>query len=284
MFLHPYEPLEEVEFDYAIIDLNLNADYFSDVKDKLISLAPDYAKKVEHSFPYLLRINQLDTDLLNEINESDGAQVKKGLNPFFLLVFKSIPTREPDIVNHLKNILVYSLSKKKYLYRFYDPRVWILLNYFNSKDFLQINRYFSNIRIGFLKNHTYFKNYKNSVPNLLLDHELIENIGVCNNVLSLLSIHDELDVYFEKVLKIFFYIDFSKKNNIQNTKDIIAFIFHALLLGDEYINTDFFREIKKSIKGYEQQSKNISSKEWNCFFDEYNFFDKDLRNKVMYDY
>lgn len=284
MFLNPYEPLEKVEFDYAIIDLNLNADYFSDVKDRLISLAPDYAKKVEHSFPYLLRINQLDEDLLNEINESDKAQVKQGGNPFFLFIFKSIPTREPDIVNHFKNILVYLINEKKYLYRFYDPRVWILLNFFNSTDFLEVNKYFKNIRIGFIGKYFYFQNIKNNVLTSFMDHELIENIGICNNVLNLLNEGVEFEYYFKKVNKIFFYINFSRGSNMKNNKDIVSFIFHVLLLGSDYINTNLFNKIKNSIKGYEQESKSLSSKEWNIFFDEYEFFDKDLRNKVMYDY
>lgn len=286
MLINPMLNLEHmyIEYDYAIIDLNLNADYFSDLKDELISLAPDYAQKIENSFPYLLRLNQLDKDLLNEINESDEASVKQEINPFFLFVFKSIPAREPDIVNHLKKILIYYYNNKKYLYRFYDPRVWILINHFNSTDFFEINKYFKSIKIGFLRKYNYFENYNNGVNTLLLDYELIENIGICNNVLNLLRINDELDTFFEKVLKIFFYINFSKKNGVKKKKDIVALVFHTLMLGDDYIKTDFYNKIKESIKGYEQQSKSLNVKEWNTFFDEYNFFDKELRNKVMYDY
>lgn len=284
MFLNSYEPMDEIEFDYAIIDLNLNADYFSDVKDKLISLAPDYAKKTENSFPYLLRINQLDSVFYNKIKESDKVKVKQGINPFFLFMFKSIPTREPDIFNHLKNILVYVRNEKKYLYRYYDPRVWMLLNFFESTDFFEINKYFRNIKIGFMGDYFFFENKAKNAVTSSIDFAFVDEVSMCNNVLILLNEDIGFERYIEKINKIFFYIKFCKKNNVKNKKDIVSIVFHTLLLGDEYVNTGLFRKMKNSIKGYETESKLLSSKEWMIFFDEYKVFDNDLRSKVMYDY
>ncbi len=83
MLLAPIHPKEMIEYDYVIIDPNLNAQYFYEVETQLKSLAPDYAKNVQHVFPYLLRLNSVNESLVEEIKQYDQHQAKAGLSPFF---------------------------------------------------------------------------------------------------------------------------------------------------------------------------------------------------------
>lgn len=85
MLLEPIHPKEVIEYDYVIIDPNLNAQYFYEVEAQLKSLAPDYAKNVQHVFPYLLRLNSVGASLVDEIKQHDQNQIKAGLSPFFLM-------------------------------------------------------------------------------------------------------------------------------------------------------------------------------------------------------
>lgn len=200
MLLIPYESEKMIEYDYAIIDPNLNADYFYDLESSLISLAPDYAKNIQHVFPYLIHLNNIDAELKNEILEFDKEKIENNYFPFFLFKFKSFPTREPDIVNHLKENLVYELDGKKVLYRFYDPRVWMNLNYFSSRDFLWLNKYFNEVELGF-----FCKNYKFLNKNIESyfvknDQDLLERIGISNRTLDILKYKMfDLDQYFSTV-------------------------------------------------------------------------------------
>lgn len=287
MILIPYSPIETIEYDYAIIDLNLNANYYLELKDKMISLAPDYANEVKKSFPYLIRLNTIHSDLMDEICRCDLDKIKEGSNPFFLFTFRSIPKREPDIVNHLKETLVYESNGKKYLYRFYDPKVWILLNYFESTDFFEINKYCQNIKIGLLNKIIFFKNRNKIKKNFssVFSYELISDIGLFNQIYGLLRFDlKELVDYFDLVEDIFFYIKFCKIKGMKESGDIVSAVFHIMLIGESYINSDLFMKLKKSIRGYEQQSKMLLTEEWSVFFEQNKIIDKELKNKVMYEY
>lgn len=285
MLLEPIHPKEVIEYDYVIIDPNLNAQYFYDVEAQLKSLAPDYAKNVQHVFPYLLRLNSVDASLVDEIKQHDQNQIKAGLSPFFLMTFKSVPTREPDIVDHLKQNLVYEVGTKKYLYRFFDPKIWMLLNYFESQDFLWINKYFKNIEFNFLNETLCFDAGSEGDFIQQPDHDLLDKISVNNRVFEKLKFKtDDLPAYFLKVSQIFNYADLIKNKGILTKDDAVASIFHADLIGESFLETHFFQRLTESPKGYEQASKQLSTSEWDDFFKKQNIDDENLKNKVMYDY
>lgn len=285
MFLNPYEPLEKVEFDYAIVDLNLNATYFYELKTQLISLVPDYAIELKHSFPYLLRLSSVEKNLLEQINNDDLHQISNGLIPFLIFKFKSKPTAEPDLVAHLKKMMIYENNGKKYLYRFFDPRVWILLNFFKSKDFSQLNKRFDTIQFALIKQQLCFKNTLND-QNLELDLNLIENIGLINRTKGLLKLNDiDFHDYLMQSQKIHQHIDLLKKKYYGLLKqDLVVILYHMHLLGEQYIESSFFSTLKNKEKGYEQASKATSTAEWLSFFKQIKILDQDLRNKVMYEY
>lgn len=285
MFLNPYEPLEKVEFDYAIVDLNLNATYFYELKTQLISLVPDYAIELKHSFPYLLRLSSVEKNLLEQINNDDLHQTSNGLIPFLIFKFKSKPTAEPDLVAHLKKMMIYENNGKKYLYRFFDPRVWILLNFFKSKDFSQLNKRFDTIQFALIKQQLCFKNTLND-QNLELDINLIENIGLINRTKGLLKLNDiDFHDYLMQSHKIHQHIDLLKKKYYGLLKqDLVVILYHMHLLGEQYIESSFFSTLKNKEKGYEQASKATSTAEWLSFFKQIKILDQDLRNKVMYEY
>lgn len=285
MLLYPCEPVEELEFDYAIIDLNLNASFFYILKDHLISLAPDNAKKNQQIFPYLLRLNSIARDVIDEIKSDDFKKISKNLMPFLLFRFKSKPIAEPDLVKHLKNKLIYEGNGKKYLYRFYDPRVWVLLNFFQSKDFSQLNRLFEFIEINCFKGNYYFKNILVDL-NLEVDNKLIEKISLINRVIGLLKLDDVgFNEYMVLSKGISEYINILKKKNIKILKkDLVVVVYHIFLIGEKYIGSHFFNTLINNSKGYEQASKGISKEKWFSFFEEIKLVDNNLIDRMMYGY
>lgn len=287
MYFFHNEVLETIEYDYAIVDPNLNADYFYEIEDKLISLAPDYAKKNKKVFPYLLRLNSVDQSLILEIFKQDEKKIRQGQNTFLPFIFKSVPTREPDIVEHLKNKLIYELEGRFFLYRFFDPKIWIQLNYFKSSDFIEVNKYFKNIRLS-LYNFNYFSNNslrENSRGNTLIETDLLSEISICNNFLNLIQFKafDIFD-YYKKISDIHNSIGLIGNKEVEKINDKVAILYHMELLGENYIYTDFFERLLVSKKGYEQASKSLENLVWQDFFKKNNILDEELKNKVMYGY
>ena len=285
MHIFPQAEHFDVDYDYVLIDPNLNANYIEEVEDKLVSLAPDYANDIAHVFPYLLRLNTVDKALFDEIQDHDIQQIKQGFSPFFLFYFKSFPTREPDIVKHLKQCLVYESDGKKYLYRFYDPRIWMILNYKFSSDFFWLNKYFQDVKFGFLGNLFYFKNMDRTDFQKNIDFQLLERIGIFNRTVDLLNEKNtDLNVYFLKVEEIFKNIEILESKKIYEKDDLITALFHIDLIGKNYIETSFFTNLGQHKKGYEQASKLLPTKDWEEFFLNNKVFDENLKNKVMYGY
>lgn len=283
MYLNQYEPLDEVEFDYAIIDLNLNSCFFSVLQNQLISLAPDNAKKIHSSFPYLLKLTNLSRGLLDEIKDDDLIKISKNLMPFLFFKFKSKPIAEPDLVKYLKNNIIYENKGKKYLYRFYDPRVWVLLNFFQSQDFSGLNRFFDVVDISYFKNSNKFKNILVDF-NLELDLKLIEDISLINRVIGLFHFkYVELNKYIIFSQRVFEYIYLIKSNNNELLKkDLVLAVYHLYLLGEKYFDSQMFKSLINHSKGYEWASKETSSEQWIYFFEEMQILDNNLRDRVMY--
>ena len=284
MYLFPRELKNEVEFDYAIIDLNANAEYFSNLQDNLISLGPNYAENIKTSFPYLLRLSSIDEILLNEINNYDNEKINLGELPFFLFKFKSKPVREPDIVNFLKKKIIYDVSGKKFLYRFYDPRVWILINFLESPDFSSINRYFDYIEISILKNKITFKNNMKDI-NDEIDFKLIEKATVCNQVLGLIDFNFySFNNFMDKINSLFSIVNRLQALNVLDKKDLVAAAFHIEIFGFRFFENDKFMNLIHSKNGYDSESKKLSISDWDEILIKHEILDKDIKNKVIYGY
>ncbi|MCL6235385.1 hypothetical protein M5F03_09455 [Acinetobacter sp. ANC 5579] len=287
MYFYHNKVHETIEYDYAIVDPNLNADYFYEIEDKLISLAPNYANKNMKVFPYLLRLNRVDQSLISEIFKQDKKNLRQGKNTFLPFIFKSIPTREPDIVEHLKKKLVYELNGRFFLYRFFDPKIWIQLNYFKSSDFIELNKYFKNIRLNIYDSYCFFNEYlgEKDEYDCSIDYELLIKINICNNFLSLIQFKPySISDYYKKIVEVYNSINLIEHMEIEKTNDKVAILYHMELLGKNYIYSDFFEKLLISKKGYEQASKLIENLMWQDFFIKNNIFDEELKNKVMYGY
>lgn len=293
MHLFPCELKHEVEFDYAIIDLNANAEYFEQLQNNLISLVPSFAQNIKTSFPYLLRLSSVDDKLIHEINKYNDEQISLGQLPFFLFKFKSKPVREPDIVNFLKKKIIYDVNGRKFLYRFYDPRVWVLMNFLNFSDFSFINKYFTYVEIPVSKSSIIFMNNMEEISEVndfnSIDAEnrikLIDRVTVCNRVLNILEFYShDFSIFLDKIHSIFNNIKELDEFGVSNIKDLVAATFHLEILGKELIEDNLFVHALESESGYDNQSKNISINDWDKLFDKLGVVDKDIQNKVIYGY
>lgn len=285
MQIQPLETNTEIEFDYALIDPNLNANYYYELQSEMVSLAPEYAKKTEHVFPYLLNLNRVEPELLQEIQRHDQQYGTQGSAAFFILKFKSYPTREPDIVEHLKRSSIYQDQGKKFLYRFYDPKIWMLLNYFEATDFQNKNKYFQYIQFYFLNRMHTFHLPKAKETENIIQANLLRNIGLNNRLFELLQYKvEDLERYYTMVEQSFLNIEYLKSIGLSKQDDVVAAAFHMHLLGKDYVKSNFFLDLQSHDKGYEIASKRLSSDAWEVYFKSINLTNENIINRVMYDY
>ena len=94
----------------------------------------------------------------------------------------------------------------------------------------------------------------------------------------------DFDQYFSTVSVLSEYIHLAKENEVYLKNDLIATIFHVELIGKYFFESELFQNLKNNSKGYEQASKELSTKEWEVFFNNHKIFDENLKNKVMYEY
>ncbi|AOA58165.1 DUF4123 domain-containing protein [Acinetobacter larvae] len=282
MLVNPIKE-QNIEFDYALVDPNLNSNYLYELEGHLISLAPDYAQKISDSFPYLINLNNIDEDLLERIIKDDEKCVAQGFEPFFILKFKSYPTREPDIVEHLRLSIIFEMNEKKYLYRFYDPKIWILLNFFKTNDFIFKNKNFQYIQIGLLGYQYLFfiPRYEGSINEV--DPDILFNININNRLILKKGLRIlNFEQYLIEVEKRFNLIHKIKNIGLKKQDDIISTLYHVELLGVQYLETKFFIKLKDHSKGYAIASQRVIKLDWNNFFQNYDYIEDAIKEKVMY--
>ncbi len=288
MIIRP-EPLSFFEHQYALVD-QVIAGEIDDYPH--IPLVLDEFKHQEDLYPKLLLLNLFSPEEKRRLEE----QIKEAINaryPATVGVFLQSPVQNAgDFAESLKKKFVLH-DGKKYLFRYYDPKVlaqlyWMKPDFFESemKELVQVwtvaahNQYYS-----------LEPEFEQSIDkNNIIDAQRLEHIGIINRVLKKQFLHKlPLPEQIEYSKKIDDYIYRAKSYGLSGQTDLMAFSMQSLLAGAYFDEqSSIIKDILTSIKNeqgnasYQKICRNLTLSEWDEIFAQFNLHDQKTKKEIIY--